>query len=348
MTEYNNEQVMTPREKLAKTVSTCLGHLYGEADSDRAIRSQTILAVDSLCHIISKFYVSRSRDEVLSGEFNLDASYLDGIYDRPGRRVPLYFALDLMINVLEAKYMQQGDAKGTINILRSLRDDLATLSFDPKFEPKETMNQDTKDAIIKAKGEFTVKKMTKNGVSFVGVEPVLTQYDRERSITPLGELPMYERDAKEVRKIRREQMRRLYTITDRYFYPNQLDPIPTSEQFYDYLMDVDTDERIKEALRGISYLKDRYYHDDLLVEAAGKYMDRIEQVEKELQQQAEQQRAMEERNTAIANAKARYQEKSFLWRFFKRKMNPAKLDMESMNLEEINDLYTDTKKGKSK
>lgn len=48
---------------------------------------------------------------------------------------------------------------------------------------------------------------------------------------------------------------------------------------------------------------------------------------------------VEVRKDSIEKARKKYQEKSFLWKIFNRKLNPEKLNFDNMTVEEINTLY---------
>jgi hypothetical protein len=77
------------------------------------------------------------------------------------------------------------------------------------------------------------------------------------------------------------------------------------------------------------------------------YLEDLQRAERLVEKEAEEQKRLaEEKKSAIDQARERYQQKNFFWKFINRKLNPQNLNFETMETSEIQELYTGGKRRK--
>ena len=355
MKDYSYIEQDRERVALEREMSSVLSQLMKRSrGADYALVNEVLEDLRDLIGKLQAAMSSPNKEKLLGGEFNKDAIFVGADINKDKTSIPLYFELDIIIATIEKEYVRKfsdpKDIIGTLEALNALREQAATLPFISAFRPSEPVSEEAMDEIIAAKGNFEVGKYEKNGIKFVGIEPVLVQDDFHyshgdyisdgTSYTSLGKKPLYAKEADMIRAIQKENLETLHNVVGKYFKPGW-DFLPTSKKFYDQLLDIDLDERLKQRLRAICYIKDKHPDNYEVASIATPILEEIVAIEHEIE--ATKQAALAHQK-AIDGARARYQEKSGFWKFFHRQMNPERLNLDAMSTEEIDDLY----KGKAR
>ena len=354
MKDYGYVEIEEQRNAIEKEMSSLLSRVYKTMHGDMGLTREVLGYVEDTMERLKTLIASPSKQEILGGEFNKDRIYVGSEIGKEKTSVPLYFELDLLMDVLEKRYMPKFTDKGPmihmLQELGKLRDEAAALKFSSQFQPQEKLSEAAMDDIIAATGNFEIEKQTKAGVHFLGIDPI-SMHDHVTyrngdyisegmSSGSLGKKPLYEKDEKALAEAQSQYVDDLLSVVGKYFV-RDWDFINGKGKFLDKLVSYDVDDRIMERLRRIYELQERYHNLAVVSEKATAILEEIVAIEDEL---SKERQATEKHQKAIDQARARYQAKSSFWKFFHRKMNPDKLQMESMTTEEIDDLYQGRKR----
>ncbi len=355
MKDYDYIGIDRERNALERGMSSLLSQVFKRRrGADRALVNEVLEMVNEMISKLQAAMASPNKDKLLDGEFNKDSIFLGSEMNKDRTSIPLYFELDILIAALEKDYVKKFENPQPIismlQALGALRDQAATLAFNSAFKPDEPISEAAMDDILATQGDFEVGRYEKNGMKFIGIAPTLVteqvyysngEYlSGGRSSTSLGKKPLYEKDAQALREIQNQNLAKLHSAIGKYF-EHDWDFVPTSAKFFDKLIDIDLDERLKKRLLAISYIKDKHPDNYEVAAIAAPIVEEIIEIEHQIQKEQE---AALTRQTAINEARARYQEKSGFWKFFHRQMSPDKLNLDAMSTEEIDGLY----KGKAR
>ncbi len=354
MKDYSHVGTEEKRDAIEKEMSSLLSRVYKTMDGDMGLTREVLGYVEDTIASLKTLFASPSKQEILGGEFNKDRIYVGSEIQKEKTSVPLYFELDLLIDVLEKRYMPKFTDKGPmiqmVQELGKLRDEAAALKFSSQFQPQEKLSEEAMDDIIKATGNFEIERQTKAGIRFLGIDPIYTHdhvtyrngdYISEgMSSGSLGKKPLYEKDEKALAEAQFQYVDDLITVVGKYFVQDW-NFISVKDSFLDKLVSLDIDKRIMERLRRIYELQERYHNLAVVSEKATAILEEIIAIEDEL---SKERQATEKHQKALDQARSRYQAKSSLWKFFHRKMNPDNLQMDAMTTEEIDNLYQGRKR----
>ena len=328
------------REMLELVLSNVLDMTYGVS---YATSEELVHYLNSLVRRITDIFNSNDEEKInilLSGEFNKDIMYRGAEINEEKKKLPLYFILDLIIGVLENKnvddyYKDSNAIKEVVSQLKEVRAKTSTLNFDDRFKPIEIIDDDTMNLIIENKGLFEIDVDRKNDFNYLVVR--ITKNNTR--------MPIYRSDKDKINEVEYEKTKknreRLERIIKKYFKHGEL---PSIGRFKEELIAEDLNPSIKSALLSISVNKSKYIFLEDLADSVKPLLDRIEEVEERERKydnelEKEEFNVEEDRESKITLARLRYRQKSALWKFFHKKLNPNNIDFNDMKEEEIDNLY---------
>lgn len=325
---------------------------------------------------ISNALETLSEEEIemyLSGELPLRYSGPEndrrGEYDCP--EYPLYFFADITLMNLDSLFIYEPQvsqknkekAKELRKLVEELRTKLVTLKHSERFDSSKHISPEAWKGIASSHGGFNMSTQKEEDLEHFVISYTLTSddgvwrngdYYYNNVYRSYYDHILYQEDIEEIykRKVQREKQEseEYYAHFTKYFKNGV---IPAKYKgFEEYLLDPTIDERIIKELGTFVLMyndheNQRSSTDFAHSKYASFYLEDLQRAERLVKKEKEEnQRKREEKDSAIEGARKRYQQKSFFWKMLNRKLNPERLDFESMETEEIKELYTGGKKTK--
>lgn len=332
------------------------------------------IALESADKMLNTFNTMSDEEKAiyLNGEFPLhylgpDNDLIGGI-NAP--EYPLYLFTDIAMMSLNSLFIYEPrvsevnrkKAQELKSKLEELRDKLVTLEYSKNFDSRKHISQRAWEGMCASRGSFSMSRDEKEGYYHYSIHYSVTtddgvwkngDYYYDNVYTSYGEHVLFEEDQKEIANRKESRLKHeaeeYYSHYVKYFKDSK---IPASrEELEECLIDKNIDERIKKEL-GIFVLM---YHSPesrghiayAHSENAGFRLDRLKSAERTVQREKEEAiRKKAEKDSAIDQARARYKQRNFFWKLLNRKLNPERLDFETMETPEIQELYTGGKKRK--
>lgn len=328
------------REMFELVISNVLDMVYGRGYTTSEELEKYL---NSLIRRISDVLNSNNEEKInalLSGEFNKDVMYRGSDINAERKELPLYFILDIIIGILEKNnaneyYKNSDNIREIVLKLKVLRDKVSTLKSNQKFKSIETIDEDTLDLIIKSKGIFEVDKEKSGDFEYLIIDSNLNNM----------KMPIYRSDKDRINNMSLALSfandKRLDAIAKRYFKSGE---IPRVYSFNEELIDPNIDQRIKNILLAICTKKQKLVFKYNIADLVVDLMDDIEKIEQELEKvhgegNKIEEDSLEDREIMITLARLRYRQKSSLWKFFHKKLNPNNLNFNNMTENRIDNLY---------
>lgn len=325
---------------------------------------------------ISTALETLSEEEIemyLSGEHSLHYigpdNDLRGDYASP--KYPLYLFAEIALMNLDSLFIYEPGvsdknkkkARELREQIEKLRAKLVTLNLSESFDSNKHISPEAWKGMASCRGSFTQAVEEKEGLKHFVIRYTITSddgvwrngdYYYDNVYTSHYNHILYQEDIEEIykRKLQREKQEsdEYYAHFTKYFKNGV---IPSEYKgFEEYLIDPTIDERIIKELGTFVLMYNspehqRSHTDFAHSKYASFYLEDLQRAERLVKKDKEEtQRKREEKDAAIEDARKRYQQKSFFWKFLNRKLNPERLDFESMETEEIKELYTGGKKTK--
>lgn len=323
---------------------------------------------------ISNALETLSEEEIemyLSGELPLRYSGPEndrrGEYDCP--EYPLYLFADIALMNLDSLFIYEPQvsaknkekAKELRVIVEELRGKLVTLKYSDRFDSNKHISPEAWKGIVSSRGGFNMSSRKEEELEHFVISYTITSddgvwrngdYYYDNVYRNHYEHVLYQEDIEELSRRRNERRKQeseeFFSHFKKYFKDGI---IPKAYKgFEEHLIDPDLDPRIKKALGSLVLMSndDEYrYQDFAHYKYAYLYLEELQSAERQVKREKEEsQRKREEKDSAIEDARRRYQQKSFFWKMLNRKLNPERLDFESMETENIRKLYTGGKKTK--
>ena len=283
---------------------------------------------------------------------------------------PLYLFADIALMSIDSLFIYEPrvaetNKKKAQNLkvkLEELREKLVTLNYSKNFDSRKHISPRAWDGMCAARGCFSMSRDEKEGYQHYSIHYTIVSddgvwrngdYYYDNVYRSYGEHILFEEDQKEINNRREARLRHeaeeYYSHYTKYFKDGK---IPSSREVVeDCLIDPNIDERIKKELCIFVLMyhsKESRGHIEYAHSDNAEYrLDRLKAAERAVQKDKEERiRLREEKDSAIDQARARYKQRNFFWKLLNRKLNPEKLDFESMETPEIQELYTGGKKRK--
>ena len=294
---------------------------------------------------------------------------LRGDYASP--KYPLYLFAEIALMNLDSLFIYEPGvsdknkkkAQELREQIEKLRAKLVTLNLSESFDSNKHISPEAWKGMASCRGSFTQAVEEKEGLKHFVIRYTITSddgvwrngdYYYDNVYTSHYNHILYQEDIEEIykRKLQREKQEsdEYYAHFTKYFKNGV---IPSEYKgFEEYLIDPTIDERIIKELGTFVLMYNspehqRSHTDFAHSKCASFYLEDLQRAERLVKKDKEEtQRKREEKDAAIEDARKRYQQKSFFWKFLNRKLNPERLDFESMETEEIKELYTGGKKTK--
>jgi hypothetical protein len=308
-------------------------------------------------------------EKLLSSDRNGEYNDLKEAYDSP--KFPLFLLAEIALMNLDSLFIYEPQvsaknkekAKELRKLVEELRTKLVTLKHSEIFDSNKHISPEAWKGIASCRGSFTQAVEEKEGLKHFVIRYTITSddgvwrngdYYYDNVYTSHYNHILYQEDIEEIykRKLQREKQEsdEYYAHFTKYFKNGV---IPAKYKgFEEYLIDPTIDERIIKELGTFVLMYNspehqRSHTDFAHSKHASFYLEDLQRAERLVKKEKEEnQRKREEKDSAIEGARKRYQQKSFFWKMLNRKLNPERLDFESMETEEIKELYTGGKKTK--
>ena len=348
----------TQREKIEESLSQSLEYAFSKIYNTPQELAQQLN--ETLQDLDVAFNNSNDKvQELLGGEFNKDVIYLNN--EDKSQNIPLYFILDLIIKAVQSRkiYGDTNEFSNIISKLNELREKAAKLQYSSVFNSDEKLSESTMDEIVKAKGSFDLEVNKTGDIEHLDIvtngtsETVLGRngdnYSEGATHWESSPMPLYEKDEKALADQKINQIKidlqRINEVASKYFKNGQ---IPAISNFYSSLLDSSLDYSITSILYELASIKAKSLYDQQFASLAKSTLDKLDRVEQLIAEQ-NQIKETEERNNqdeftknkeeAIKEAKERYNSKSSLWKFVNRKISIKNQNFDSMEIDDIEQLY---------
>lgn len=367
-----NERIIELERNKIGSIAT---NLYGNCFRtllyvDHEEESQNLAKAEKNLNILIEKYNSldvSNRISIMGGEF---ANNYIGTADNPfplesigDLGLPLFMFLEIAQKALEENFIyfynvspeNKAKAQELITKISDFKSKLSVLPHNKLFDSSKTLSKEAWHGISASKGHFSFKKSKDEEIEYVGITYSITHEDgvwkngdyySNGSSRYNGETPFYEEDALSISQIKYKKTldiaEKYYKEFSKYFIDGL---IPNLHEVEEKLIDKNLDFRLVERLKTfIIMYSSKGLSDDIqfALSDTGKYqLEQLHSIEYEI---LEEQKEAAKKETAITEARARYQQKSFFWKFLNRKLNPEKIRIEDMATEEIEELYTARRK----
>ena len=329
--------------------------------------------------LINKIYDKFPQDvveKILGGEFSVSP------YKDDNDKIPLFLQLDIALKNLEIMYnnVPNHERKEIIEVaeeLKKLRKKILTLPVSKEFDSTKNTNENLIENIVESKANYEVKIIEIEGRKFVTIETTHVhnsarmrrdgEYTDFSSSKTQKNFLLYESEIEEyeflkkqakLRKIEEERIKKKQEVDSKlsrfcnmYFNDGQL---PTIEKLEESLLSKDIGLDFKNA---IIKMVDFYYtknleeyenivkFDELLTRIDIYRQDyerskRIEEIKRQEEKEALEQRKL----MFLKRAKRYYNSKNFLWKFFNKKLNPERINVENLTKESLTQLEEEYKR----
>lgn len=297
-------------------------------------------------------YNSNVIQELVGGELNKDVIYDDN--DQYQSSFPLYFLLYVILEAVSVlhldKFYDKQEILGIQAELKKIEFKAEELGYSALFDPKEVITIEALDYIVKSEGIFRNTIAEDCGVKFLGIT-LADKYKEYR----VGDQkyyeeyldfqllkapkPLYVKDKLKINEKINEKNKKLsemyHNMLKKYFVDGVM---PYASEFAFKLKNKNLDDRILLILYSMSLIKTEGHDDyNFYITLKDKILE-IKSIEETIKLD-EQKRMLEQRNLSIDEAKKRYNNKSFFWKIYNKKMNPENLDFDNMSTENIDGLY---------
>ncbi len=376
--KYGKErQIERDRYSYGKMMTRIMNGLFRKsgwsiiADETSRMLSNSIELADKMHNVFDNMSDEDKRI-YLDGEF--PTSYLgednDLISNVNSPEFPLYLFTDISLMTLDNLYIYESSlsernkeqAKELKQKLESLREKLLTLNYSPRFAGQKHVSESAWRGLNECRGFFNMSSNEKEGVKYYEISYRLTtddgvwkngDYYYDNVYHSYHNHILFEEDSIEISKRKQERLKNEAEVYYAHFTKYFKDGIipPDYRTFEEYLVDPSIDPRIKKELGDFVLMyrsSDNKGHLQFAhSEYADFYVDDLQRAERQVEKdRQEAMRRREEKDTAISQARARYQQRNFFWKLLNRKLNPEKLEFETMETPEIQELYTGGKKRK--
>lgn len=353
---FDNEK----RQQIEVMLSSCLYESLKIFDS----KTELVEKMEKLLSNLENIFENNSENiqELLGGEFNKDIIMVGSYFDTQRSSLPLYFILDIIGKGIETiranNFANKEELISLLDRIKALKEKSSKLEFSKKFDPNQKINDYVLDEIVHSKGNFYVESKVEEGIKHLAIQTQYTimngeyksgdWYERGPTEYHFSRFkPLYEIDDQKIRNVQYEKtsknIERLDAILEKYFVDKKIPRLGYTEYT---LKDKNIDSRFLDIFRSIAYTKEKNPFAEI-ADLVVSDMDELERLEIQIKQEKieEEKRLASQKEKAIDNARKRYKDKNFLWKFFNKKMAPKNQEFDNMTIEEINELYV-SKRGR--
>lgn len=370
------DQIKRDRYVYGKNMAIIMNSLFRRNGQyiDHKEESQTLDRIIEIAEKMTNIFNNMSEEDkriYLDGEF--PTWYLgpdnDLSSDIGAPQFPLYLFADIAMMSIDSHYIYEPrvpeeNKKKATNLrahLQVLRRNFQELNYSDKFDCNKHISPEAWQGMSSSMGRYTVRTERKEELDFFEMSYTLTSddgvwrngdYYYNNVYRSHHKAVLYQEDAKELahRKFQREkkESEEYYSHFKKYF-KNGIIPM-RYQGFEEHLIDPTIDPRIIEEIGSFVLMyndakKSRGYVDFAHSEHASYYLEDLQRAERLVQREKEEAiQKRQEKDNAIVEARARYQQRSFFWKLLNRKLNPERLSFETMETTEIENLYTGGRK----